>query len=362
MSRAGSLRVAVSGLNLGENCQPGPGVIHGLRAAFKRAVHVVGLAYDALDSGIHANGVVEEAFLLPYPSCGPKAYGERLLQIHAAAPFELLIPCLDVELPVLQHLAPLLRDHGIAVVLPDQATLRRRQKDRLPELAASCGMATPHTLPIADLQALDAAAAVLGFPLVLKGPFYEAEVVHGAKEAREAFGKLSARWGLPLLAQQFVAGDEFDVIALGDGKGGVHGPVAMRKTVVSKLGKAWGAVVVDDDDLRAAAISVLAELKWRGGCEVEMLRAHQDGRLHLIEINPRFPAWLQLATEAGVNLPLGLVRLARGEPLPRYRAPKVGAWYVRHAIQVFGDQTNIADLLATGQRLPRNAKPLCTPS
>jgi carbamoyl-phosphate synthase large subunit len=124
---------------------------------------------------------------------------------------------------------------------------------------------------------------------------------------------------MPLLAQRFVQGDEYDVIALGDGEGGVHGAVAMRKTIVTKLGKAWGAVTVHDDELIETASRVVAALGWRGGCEVEMLRRSRDGKLFLIEVNPRFPAWVYLATAAGVNLPLALVRLAQGGAMAELR-------------------------------------------
>jgi carbamoyl-phosphate synthase large subunit len=185
--------------------------------------------------------------------------------------------------------------------------------------------------------------------MVVKGPFYEAEVVRGPAEATAAFHKLSAKWGLPLLAQKFVAGEEFDVIALGDGKGGVHGPVGMRKTMVTRLGKAWAAVTVEDEELMETARRVVSALKWRGGCEVEMLRSATDGRLHLIEFNPRFPAWVYLATAAGCNLPHGLVCLAEGRAIPAYPAPRAGTCFVRHAVEAVGDLSDIESLMTLGR-------------
>lgn len=360
MSSRPILRVAVSGLHLGENCQPGAGVIRSLREAYGKRIKVVGLGYDALDSGLHAEGLLDDAFLLPYPSHGPEAFVRRLEEIHATAPFDVLIPCLDVELPVLLRVADRLRELGIAFVAPNAGDLARCSKDRLPELAAACSVATPVTRRVVDVTGLTAAGRELGFPMVVKGPFYEADVVQGPTEAAASFARLAAKWGLPLLAQQFVAGEEFNVIALGDGEGGVHGPVAMRKTVITRLGKAWGGVTVEDDELTATATKLVAALRWRGGCEVEMLRARADGRLQLVEINPRFPAWVHLATRAGVNLPVGLVRLARGQRPPHYEAPTPGVWYVRHAIELFGDQSDLACLLATARRRGADSPELAT--
>lgn len=342
------LRVAVSGIHLGENCQPGPGVARSLREALGDGVAIVGLAYDVFDSSLYAGDLLDDAFMVPYPSAGPTAYLDRLLDIHDAAPIDVLVPCLDVELPVVQRIAPELAKHGIATCLPAADALARRTKDRLPQLAAAVGVRVPETIALADRAGLAAAGRALGYPLVVKGPFYEAEIAAGEAEALAAFDRLATRWGLPLLAQRFVKGEEFDVIALGDGEGGVHGAVAMRKTVVTKLGKAWGAVTVHDAELIDVARRVIGELGWRGGCEVEMLRA-ADGTPYLIEVNPRFPAWVYLATAAGVNLPLGLVHLAQGRALPPLGAYRAGVFYIRHAAEAVGDLLDIESLMTHGR-------------
>ena len=343
------LRVAVSGIHLGENCQPGPGVARSLREALGSSVSILGLAYDVFDSSLYAGDLLDDAFMVPYPSAGPSVYLERLLQIHAVTPIDVLVPCLDVELPIIQRIAPALAKAGIRTCLPSQEAFARRTKDQLPILAAELGIRTPETRTVTDHAALAAAGRELGYPLVVKGPFYEAEVAQGAAEAAAAFDKLALKWGMPLLAQQFVKGEEYDVIALGDGEGGVHGAVAMRKTMVTRLGKAWGAVTIHDDELVGVATRVVAALRWRGGCEVEMLRGAADGKPYLIEVNPRFPAWVYLATAAGVNLPLGLVQLARGEQLPKFDAYRAGVFYVRHAAEVVGDVRDLEALMASGR-------------
>ena len=173
--------------------------------------------------------------------------------------------------------------------------------------------------------------------------------MQGEAEAIAAFDKLAGRWGMPLLAQGFIKGEEYDVIALGDGDGGVHGAVAMRKTIVTRLGKAWGAMTIHDDELIDVAARLIGALAWRGGCEVEMLRGAADGKLYLIEINPRFPAWVYLATVAGVNLPLALVRLARGEAPSEQGFYRAGVFYVRHAAEVIGNVRDVEELMATGR-------------
>ncbi len=77
-----------------------------------------------------------------------------------------------------------------------------------------------------------------------------------------------------------------------------------------------------------AARRLLDELRWHGVAMVEFKRA-ADGKLCLMEINPRLWGSLALAIDAGVDFPLGMWRLAHGEspgPQPVYRVP----YYTRH--------------------------------
>jgi predicted ATP-grasp superfamily ATP-dependent carboligase len=56
---------------------------------------------------------------------------------------------------------------------------------------------------------------------------------------------------------------------------------------------------------------MVKELNWTGGAELEMVR-DLGGQLWLIEMNPRFPAWVHGATIAGHNLPALLIQAATG--------------------------------------------------
>jgi len=339
--------VAVSGLHLGENAQPGPGVIRSLREALGARVRIVGLAYDAFDSSLYAKDLLDDAFLLPYPSAGPSAYLERLLEIDEAVGLDALVPCLDSELPVLDHLSTALRQRRIACVLPTSESLAARSKERLPELARALGVSTPETRPVLDRKELERAAADFGYPFVVKGPFCDAEIVYGLPQAESAFARLSAAWGFPILAQRFVSGDEYNVAALGDGRGNLYAAVAMRKTIVTRMGKAWGAVTVHESRVLETAERVVRGLSWYGGCEIELLRT-REGDVQLVEVNPRFPAWIYLTTAAGVNLPLGLLRLALGRELPPFENYRAGTFYVRHAAEAIGSMADLEAITFRG--------------
>lgn len=70
------------------------------------------------------------------------------------------------------------------------------------------------------------------------------------------------------------------------------------------------------------SIRLLRALKWHGVAMVEWKIA-RDGRCYFVEVNPRLWGSLALAVDAGVDFPVGLLRLAQGvapTPQPRYRA------------------------------------------
>ena len=53
--------------------------------------------------------------------------------------------------------------------------------------------------------------------------------------------------------------------------------------------------------------------------------------MYLIEINPRFPAWIYLSAGAGMNLPEALVKLALGEPQTDLPPVPAGVMFIRYA-------------------------------
>ena len=76
--KAATPRVAVSGLHRGENPQPGAGIIRSIRRQFPDAT-IVGLVYDALESGIYVNGGPDVVYTVPYPSAGAEAFLDLLV-------------------------------------------------------------------------------------------------------------------------------------------------------------------------------------------------------------------------------------------------------------------------------------------
>jgi len=323
------LTVAVTGLNATDNPGPGVPVVRAIRAADPN-VRVVGLGYEALDPGAYMTGIVDHVYLMPYPSQGTAVTLDRLRAIHAQTPIDVLIPTLDAELTGLVKLEPALRALGIRTCLPSAESLRLRAKDQLDQLNAH-GVRVPKGVRLTEASAIASLDQQVRFPVMVKGQFYDAAMACSPMEVYGHFERLRARWGVPVIVQEFVHGVEFDITVVGDGQGGVVGAVPMRKMQLTDKGKAWGGVTVADPALTEFVRATMAALQWRGPCELEVMRANDDGACHLIEINPRFPAWVYLCVGAGRNLPWAAVQLALGRSVAPLAPPDPGVMFLRHS-------------------------------
>lgn len=105
----------------------------------------------------------------------------------------------------------------------------------------------------------------------------------------------------------------YAVAAVGDGKGGVAGVAALRKVVPQRGSQRWVGVAAQDEGLLEAVRSFFSITAIRGGADLEIGR-DADG-YHVMRVEPRLPAWVQLFASYGPNLPAVLVRLALGQPV-----------------------------------------------
>lgn len=341
------LVIGVSGINAVDN--PGPGVpaARSLKEDADLRARIIGLAYDAMEPGLYLDWVVDKSYLLPYPSGDGEALLARLLDIRRREGLDLVIPNLDAELPFYIKHADTLADHGIRTFLPTLEQFKLRGKDRLNEIADRIGLELPRTRVVHSLGELLAAVEELGLPVMVKGSFYKAHRCATPSEAVAHFHELVAEWGYPVIVQQVVAGDELNVIGLGDGEGGSLGQVAIKKLSVTAIGKIWTGVTVHHAAMLAATERFIREFHWRGPFELECI-VHGP-RVYLIEVNPRFPAWVYFATGVGLNLPSRLARRCLGRPTPTSSEYAAGKLFVRYTYEVVTDLAAFQKAVTRGE-------------
>ena len=347
MSNHNPLVVAVTGLNAIDSPGPGVAVIRALRDGLPN-VRIIGLSYETLEPGIYLHEVVDKTYQIPYPSAGAEALVNRLKYIHDQENLSVVIPNFDAELYNFIKIGPALRSMGIETFLPTNEQFDARDKINLYRFGQKYGIDVPKDKVIYQVGELYACAEELGYPLVVKGKFYDAVVAHTMEQAQKAFYKLSSKWGFPIIVQQFISGTEINVAVLGDGKGNAISVIPMRKLYITDKGKAWAGITLEDDSLIALAKKFVASTNWKGGCELEIMRS-ADGKAYIMEINPRFPAWIYLSAGAGQNQPASLVKLALGEEVKPFTDYQVGKIFIRYAWDHIMDVSEFQQISAFGE-------------
>lgn len=344
------LTIALSGLNNVDSPGPGIPVIRGIRESKDLRPRIIGLAYDNLEPGSYMHDLVDRAYKVPYPSEGVDSLMERISYIHKREKIDVLIPNFDSEIFIFIKLAEKLKLLGIDTFLPALSQFEERNKDNLSRFGEKYKILVPKSFSVAshgDIQEL-LDNSEIRYPFFVKGKFYDANIAYNAEQAKLYFMALSAKWGLPVIIQEFVKGTEVNVVALGDGRGNTIGAVPMRKQYITDKGKAWGGITLDDPELLQITGHIISSTKWRGGMELELIRTSKN-EYYLIEINPRLPAWVYLAVAAGQNLPEALVKMAIGQDVPAYTKFDIGKIFIRYSYDMICDFQEFQKFSTTGE-------------
>ncbi len=223
------ITVALTGLNNTDNPGPGVPVIRGIRDSEIFDPRIIGLAYENLEPAVYMHGIVDKTYQVPYPSEGSDVLIQRVLEIHKKDPIDVLIPNFDAELYAFMRSEKVLNEAGIKTFLPTLEQFEERHKTNLPDFGEKYGLLVPFSKPISRIDDIEKLKDDFEYPLMVKGKFYDAYLAYNEEQVRMHYNKISAKWGLPVIIQEFIKGTEVNVVALGDGKGNTVGAVPMRK-------------------------------------------------------------------------------------------------------------------------------------
>jgi carbamoyl-phosphate synthase large subunit len=292
--------------------------------------------------------VVDKVYQIPYPSAGTDEFLDRIKYIHSREKPDVIIPNFDAELYSFIKAQKELLDLGVHTFLPTLEQFEERSKSNLPAFGEKYEVNVPFSKAIASPRDIDELEKEFNYPLLVKGKFYDAYIAYNKEQVINNFNKISAKWGLPIIIQEFIRGTEVNVVALGDGKGNTIAAVPMRKQYITDKGKAWGGITLADENLLQLTKDLIRKTKWRGAMELEIIKTINN-EYYLIEINPRIPAWVYLAVAAGQNIPEALVRLAMGENVAPFTKYQIGKMFIRYSYDLIGDISQFEKLSMTGE-------------
>jgi predicted ATP-grasp superfamily ATP-dependent carboligase len=258
----------------------------------------------------------ERRITLPDAQASPERFVEALVDRVASGSWDVLVPGTDASLLPISTARDELEPHVALGLPPHPVVLRSLDKLLLQRTAAGVGLAPPAGVACEDRSEAVAAAAELGFPVIVK----PARSFRAASDAPDA--SLEQRWpvivreqsgldaavrrvGEPLTVQQFMSDAQIVSCA------GVRLPEGLAGFTVARYARTWppavgsaafARTVEPPDGLRARIEDLLTQIGWEGIFELELLD-QGDGRFGAIDLNPRLFGWLSLAIGAGANLP-----------------------------------------------------------
>ncbi len=300
------MKIFVSGLYCGANPQPGLGIIRSLRDAFPSAV-LVGVEYSTRVSAIHWPDIDELWIDRPWHELDLASHGERIKRELDEGGY--WISGSDLEA---MWLADVFSAGHPRLLAPGMSAFKRIIKPAV-EAAQQLPVSIPEYISTEHSDwDLHKFCRTHDWNVWLKGPYYDASRTPNWEVFEIVRGALSKVWSTErLFLQKHVSGYE-ESIMLSAYRGELLGAVRMQKREITPEGKTWaGEISAVPDDFLVPLRAMVRSLEWTGGGELEMVRDASD-QAWLLEMNPRFPAWVHGATLAGHNLPALLIASASG--------------------------------------------------
>jgi len=309
--------VYVSGVHSGPNPSPGVGVARSLRASWP-SCRIIAVDYSSQASGLSWPDF-DDRVVLPAWSPSTVDANVQFASEALASGDAAWISGLDLETWCLAH-----QVESPALLAPRPRALRECVKPAA-RAAEALGLGMPAAISMAHPHSrVHAFCRSAGWDVWVKGPWYEAIRASTWSSVLAAAAQLTSTWGRgDLLFVQAHAEGREESICFAAHCGELLGAVRMRKDAVTAEGKTWAGTITDvDPDVRERLSAWVRAVEFTGGAEVEMVR-DREGTPWLLEINPRFPAWIFGATLAGCNLPSALAQASFGRREPcRARASR----------------------------------------
>jgi predicted ATP-grasp superfamily ATP-dependent carboligase len=276
-----------------------------------RAGYRVGTSSSQLPAPACWSRFSERRFALPNPRAGAIPFATRVAEIAAAHGYATVLPCSEGSLWALSNGREAFEGGDVRLGMPSREAVERcTDKGALIEAALRTGLSAPETVVCESREDALEAARRLGFPAVLKPSrtVFDLgdETRHLASSLVEGPAALEAKLGeagLPCLLQRRERGE---VVSFA----GVFAAGRLLAFACSRYLRTWPAEAgpasftesIEPPSLLLNAVPrLLPMLGWEGIFELELIEA--DGRLSVLDFNPRIYGSLALAVKAGAPLP-----------------------------------------------------------
>ena len=291
-----------------------------MRDLLRHGLQVVGVDCEAGNAGFHSD--YGKSYLCPNPDDQPAAwvaYMQDLARQLGGKP--VIIPAADIFVSALGRHADVLKEYFTFSLQSVAVQAALATKEQQYELAAEHGLPIPRTTYIRSRGELEEFVSVANFPCLLK-PRHQREwealpegnPVRGLKLATADSGPALLAlydhvevYRPEVMAQEIIPGrddDKFCYLSVyGQGSRRLgYGVVRELRAFPLMFGSASVAQPVVDAEITDVCDRFLRAVHYVGICEIEVKRDARNGRVFLIEANPRFSVTGDVAIYMGVDL------------------------------------------------------------
>jgi len=287
------------------------------RSLGKKGIKVFGFDFKN-DIGFYSCYI--KASLCPHPIKEPNALLEKLkafsqLQTHKPV----LFVSTDTFLEFVAKYYTELKYHFIFNLSPPQLFSQISNKYKQFLLANEAGISLPATFKISNVHDLEKALPHVKFPVFIKalevnswrklvGGHTKGFVMQNETELNEKINRLLSK-GLEVIIQEIIPGPDtlhFKYCTYVGADGRILLEFTLRKIRQNPIRFGVGSVVesINYPELLIEGRKLIQNIGYRGVGSAEFKLDKRDGKLKLIELNPRYWQQNSLPTACGMNFPL----------------------------------------------------------
>ena len=281
---------------------PAVSVIKALRQQKELDIALTAIDMDALSAGFY----LADKYYRVNSSSDPD-FLKELKGLCEKEDISFIIPIIDEELPVFARQKN--RLEKMKVLVNDLSVIELAQdKWRAYEFCRDKGIKCPLTAKMGIDSSIDIDFNSPGILKPLRGRGSQGLFFINHKKELD---NLSANMK-EYIWQEKIEGKEYtvDILASLDGKILQAIP---RQRIMVKSGQIYKGKTVKNPELMELASNIAEKFGINGPCNIQFIE--KDNEFYLIEVNPKFAAGLPLTVNAGINIPLLLIKMHIGTEL-----------------------------------------------
>ena len=299
----------------------------------------------ATDMQLSAPALQAADIKLQVPAVYDPHYIDITLDICRKYSVDALLCLNDLELPILADNKARFEEIGVKVIVSDPQVIDICfDKYKTAQWIKSIGLNSPKTYVTLASTKEALVKGEIAFPLFMKPRWGSGsiglETIEDIEELEIYYHLLMKRIKKTILAtasvgdeyiliQEKLTGKEFGLDVMNDLKGN-NVAVSVKQKLAMRAGETDKAITVDLPEVREMGAVIGRNLKHIGNLDVDIMQ-RANGDYCVLELNPRFGGGYPFSYEAGVNMPLAIIKWLKGASInPSTLQPQYGLTFAKN--------------------------------